>query len=502
MTLVALGGIAKRFGVVQALKSVSLDLPAGRITALVGENGAGKSTLMRILEGEHAPDQGTIAVDGRPAVFASAREAHEAGIRVVHQEPEIIPELSVAENVFIGDLRARGAVFVDWADLRARAAAMLARFGLERALDPAAPCRHLGPAQRQLIEIMRALRPGVRLLCLDEPTSSLTEEESQRLFAIVRALRAEGVGIVYISHRLREVMDLADRVAVLRDGELVAVRDAAEVDEAAMIRLMVGRELGDLFDHRPHSRAEVALELRSVTTARVRDCSLTVRAGEIVGLGGLVGAGRSELARAAFGMDPLLAGEVRVFGRPLALRAPADAILAGIGLVPEDRKQEALLLLRSVRDNISLCVPDKISRLGFFDRGAESRLVSALTRRLGVRTPSIEQEVRKLSGGNQQKVVLARWLALRPTVLIVDEPTRGIDVGAKLEIYRLIEELAAAGIAILVISSELTELLGLTDRIAVMRGGAIVGELPAAGATEEAILALAMGQPATQKAAA
>ena len=319
---------------------------------------------------------------------------------------------------------------------------------------------------------------------------------------MIRALRADGVGIVYISHRLREVMDLADRVAVLRDGELVAVRDGAEVDEATMMRLMVGRDLGDLFGHRSRVRDEVALELRSVTTAKVRDCSLRVRAGEIVGLGGLVGAGRTELARAAFGIDRLRGGEIRVFGRSLALRAPADAILAGIGLVPEDRKQEALLLLRSVRDNVSLCVPQKVSRLGFFDRAAESRLVSALTRRLGVRTPSIEQEVRKLSGGNQQKVVFARWLAREPRILILDEPTRGIDVGAKLEIYRLIEELAEAGIAILVISSELTELLGLTDRIVVMRAGSIVGELPTATATEEAVLALAMGQPAPEKAAA
>ena len=379
---------------------------------------------------------------------------------------------------------------------------MLARFGLERALEPRAACHGLGPAQRQLIEIMRALRPGVRLLCLDEPTSSLTEDEAQRLFAMIRALRADGVGIVYISHRLREVMDLADRVAVLRDGELVAVRDGAEVDEATMMRLMVGRDLGDLFGHRSRVRDEVALELRAVTTAKVRDCSLRVRAGEIVGLAGLVGAGRTELARAAFGIDRLRGGEIRVFGRSQALRAPADAILAGIGLVPEDRKQEALLLLRSVRDNISLCVPQKVSRLGFFDRAAESRLVSALTRRLGVRTPSIEQEVRKLSGGNQQKVVFARWLAREPRILILDEPTRGIDVGAKLEIYRLIEELAEAGIAILVISSELTELLGLTDRIVVMRAGSIVGELPTATATEEAVLALAMGQPAPEKAAA
>ncbi|MFO1070985.1 MAG: sugar ABC transporter ATP-binding protein [Geminicoccaceae bacterium] len=502
MTLVAVRDVAKRFGVVQALKGVSLDLPAACVTALVGENGAGKSTLLRILEGEHRPDSGAVLVEGRELRLASARDAHEAGIRVVHQEPEIIPELSVAENVYIGDLRARGGLFVDWQDLAARCRAMLARFGLEGALDPSAPCRGLGPAQRQLIEIMRGLRPGVRLLCLDEPTSSLTEEEAQRLFGIVRALRAEGTGVVYISHRLREVRDLADRVAVLRDGELVGVHDAADVDEALMVRLMVGRDLGDLFAHQPRARDEVVLEARGVTTARVRDCSLAIRAGEVVGLGGLVGAGRSELARALFGADRLTAGEVRMHGRRLDLKAPGDAIMAGIGLVPEDRKQEALLLLRSVRDNISLCVPDKVSRLGFFDRAAESRLVGALSARLSVKTPSIDQEVRKLSGGNQQKVVFARWLAREPRLLILDEPTRGIDVGAKLEIYRLIEELAAAGIAILVISSELPELLGLTDRILVMRGGAIAGEVRTAATGEAEVLALAMGEHHSQRSAA
>jgi len=493
VTLVAVRGIAKWFGVVQALKGVSLDLPPASVTALVGENGAGKSTLLRILEGEHAPDAGTILVDGREVRFASAREAHEAGIRVVHQEPEIIPGLSVAENVFIGDLRSRLGL-VDWSELLGRARLMLARFGLEGAIDPRAPCRGLGPAQRQLIEIMRGLRPGVRLLCLDEPTSSLTEEEAHRLFGIVRALRAEGVGVVYISHRLREVGAIADRVAILRDGELVAVEPAAGLDEARMVRLMVGRDLGDLFGHRGRGRPEVALELRDVTTAKVRGCSLTLRAGEVLGLGGLVGAGRSELARAIFGVDRLLAGEVLVRGRPVRLRAPADAILAGIGLVPEDRRQEALLLLRSVRDNVSLCVPERVSRAGFLDRRSEGRLVRQLVGRLAVKTPTIEQEVRKLSGGNQQKVVFARWLAREPRVLVLDEPTRGIDVGAKLEIYRLIEELAASGIAILVISSEMPELLGLTDRIAVMREGRIVGELPTPSATEEALLALAMGQ--------
>lgn len=499
--LLRIEGIAKAFGVVRALRGVTFDVAAGAVTALVGENGAGKSTLLRVLEGEHVPDAGRLVLDGREVRFADARAAHAAGIRVVHQEPEIIPALSVAENIFLGDIKSRIGGLVDWVELLARARELLGRFGLEAAVDPRAPCRGLGPAQRQLIEIMRGLRPGVRLLCLDEPTSSLTAEEAQLLFAILRQLRAAGTAVVYISHRLREVVELADRIVVLRDGELVTARPADELDEAEIMRLMVGRPLGDLFDHRCRVRDGVVLEARRVTTAKVRDCSVVLHEGEIVGLGGLVGAGRSELARALFGADRLTAGEIRIDGAPVRFRAPGDAIRAGIGLVPEDRKQEALLLLRSIRDNISLCVPEKVSRLGFLNRAAERRLVSGLVQRLAVRTPGIDQEVRKLSGGNQQKVVFARWLARGPRVLILDEPTRGIDVGAKAEIYRLIEDLAAAGIALLLISSELPELLGLADRILVMRAGRIVGEVPRAAMSEAAVLELAMGHGAERAAA-
>ncbi len=490
--LCRLSGISKSFGVVQALDDVSLDIEAGLVTALVGENGAGKSTLLRILEGEHQPDAGSIEIDGRRVTFGSAREAHLHGIRVVHQEPEIIPELSVAENIYLGELDSRAGLLLDKKALFARADRLLDRFGVRTVLSPDQPCRGLGPALRQLIEIMRALRPGLRLLCLDEPTSSLTEDEAGRLFGLVRTFRTDGVGVVYISHRLPEVIDLADRIAVLRDGKLVALEERGAASEADIVRLMVGRDLGDLFRRERRPRGAPVLEAEGVTTRKVTDCSLTVHAGEVVGLAGLVGAGRSELAKAIFGDDRLLAGMVKMDGRPLTLRGPGDAIVAGMGLVPEDRKHEALLLMRSIRDNVALSIPDKVSRAGFVDQAAERGIVEQMIAKLRIKTPGAWQEAGKLSGGNQQKVVFARWLAREPRLLILDEPTRGIDVGAKLEIYRLIEDLARAGMAILLISSELPEILGLTDRLLVMRGGRIMGELVTAEASEEAILDLAM----------
>jgi L-arabinose transport system ATP-binding protein len=494
--LVCIDSIKKCFGVVQALGGVSLDIFAGEVLALIGENGAGKSTLMRILEGEHQPDDGRVLIDGAPAPLASPRVAHGLGLRLIHQEPEIIPELTVAENIFVGDFRARAGVFLDQADLARRTRDLLAEFGVAGVLVPEQRCRGLGPAQRQLIEIMRALRPGVRLLAFDEPTSSLTEDEAGRLFAMIRRLRARGVAIVYISHRLREVLLLADRIAVLRDGLLVTVAHAGEIDEDGMVRAMVGRPVTDLF--RPHRRTPGAprLQLESLSSAHVENVSLTLHAGEVLGLGGLVGAGRTELARAIIGIDPLTAGRILVDGTPRAIASPREAIAAGIGLVPEDRKQEGLLLLQSVRHNASLVVPDKVSSHGIYNRAKETVLVSGFVERLRIRTPGIEQLVAKLSGGNQQKVVFARWLAREPKILILDEPTRGIDVGAKAEIYRLIEDLAEDGMSILLISSEMTELRGLADRILVMHGGRIVGEVQGAAATEEAVLDLAMGHAA------
>ncbi len=486
--------VSKAFGPVQALRGVSLDFTPGEVLALVGENGAGKSTLMRILEGEHQPDTGTVTRDRAPVMLTGAADAHAFGIRIIHQEPETVAELTVAENVFLGDFKQTGGLFVDWRDLEQRTLELARQFGVEDELNPRRQCRHLGPAQRQLIEIMRALKSGVQLLALDEPTSSLTEDEAQRLFAVIRRMREEGVAVIYISHRLHEIMPLADKVAVLRDGALIDVRSIGDVDEREIAQLMVGRPVESFYQTGDRAHGDVVLDVRGLSTDHVHDCSLAVRAGEVVGLGGLMGAGRTELAKGIFGFDRLRGGEVRVNDVPVRLRSPADAILAGIGFAPEDRKHEALLMMRGVRENISLCVPDKISISGFIRRAAENVIAARMVDRMQVKTPSLGQLVSKLSGGNQQKVVLGRWLARQPKVLILDEPTRGIDVGAKAEIYRLIEELAEGGMAILMISSEMPELLGVTDRILVMRDRTVAGELETDGATEDDILRLAMGE--------
>jgi L-arabinose transport system ATP-binding protein len=493
--------VSKRFGVVQALSDVTLPVRAGEILALVGENGAGKSTLTRIMEGVHQPDTGEVVIDGAPVRLRAPADAHAAGIRVIHQEPDIFPDLSVAENLFVGDLRRVAGIFLDRADLAARTRALLARFGLEHTLSPWTLAGALGAAHRQLLEIMRALRAGVRLLALDEPTSSLTDAEAQLLFSVIRQLRSEGVALIYISHRMPEIRALADRVAILRDGRLVACRPVAELSEADIVQLMVGRPVSALFDRPMTPIGKVVLETRGLTTARVRDVNLAIRAGEVVGLGGLMGAGRSELALAIFGQDRLTSGSVLVDGAEIRLRSPADAIAAGIGLAPEERKSQALLLMRSVAENVTLCVPDRISRFGFLRRAAELLVASEQVERMRVKTPSLDQLVSNLSGGNQQKVVLGRWLARAPRVLILDEPTRGIDVGAKAEIYRLIAQVAAEGVAILIISSELPELIGLSDRILVMAAGRIVGEVPRDEATEQRVLHLAMRENLSQEAA-
>jgi L-arabinose transport system ATP-binding protein len=497
--IIELRGVGKRFGVVQALADISLSINAGEVLALVGENGAGKSTLTRIIEGVHRPDAGEVLVDGAAVRLRAPAAAHAAGVRVIHQEPDIFPDLSVAENLFVGDLHRIGGIFLDRADLTARTRALLASFALEQDLSPWTRAGALGPAHRQLLEIMRALRTGVRLLALDEPTSSLTDEEAQRLFGVVRQLRAEGVAVVYISHRMPEIRLLADRVAILRDGRLVTCRLASELTEAQTVQLMVGRPVASLFDGRRSTQGPVVLEARGVTTAKISDINFCIRAGEVVGLGGLIGAGRSELAYALFGHDRLKAGAVLVRGAEVRLRSPADAIAAGIGLAPEERKSQALLLMRSVAENISLCVPDRVSRFGFLSRPAENAVASQQAGRMRIKASGLDQLVASLSGGNQQKVVLGRWLARAPRVLILDEPTRGIDVGAKAEIYRLIAQLSAEGVAILVISSELPELIGLSDRILVMAGGRIVGEALRGEATEQGLLHLAMRENLSQE---
>ncbi|MFB7620955.1 sugar ABC transporter ATP-binding protein [Kitasatospora sp. NPDC056181] len=489
---VAVEGVTKRFGAVQALSGVSLDFPAGQVTALMGENGAGKSTLLKILTGDHQPTEGRILTDGRPVSFGSPAEARAAGIRIIPQEPEIIPHVSVAENVYAGALPRTAGRRLDRAGLRRRITADLERLGFDKVLDPDLLGSELTPAQRQLVEILRALTGEAKVIAFDEPTSSLSESEVDALFALIRRLRQDGVAVIYVSHRMKEIFQLADRIAVLRDGAVAGVLEATDTDEGEVVRLMVGRDLSTLFVRQDVTTDRVVLDVRSLTTDHVRDIDLQVRAGEVVALAGLIGAGRSELALALAGDHPVRSGTITLDGRPLRPGRPRAAIAAGIGLAPEERKAQALFLHRSIRDNTSLVVLDRLRRLRFVNRRRERALAQEFTDRLRVRTPSVEHEVRKLSGGNQQKVVLARWLARRPKLLILDEPTRGIDIGAKSEIYQIIADLAREGTALLVISSELPEVLGLADRVVVMQNGRITGELTRAAANEETILQLAM----------
>ncbi|MFF4647106.1 sugar ABC transporter ATP-binding protein [Streptomyces sp. NPDC001389] len=485
-------GITKRFGTVQALSDVTVEFPSGKVTALMGENGAGKSTLLRILTGDHRPTEGHVLLDGQRVDPRSPAEARVVGIRIIPQEPEIIPHVSVAENIYAGSLPRAAGRRLDRTELRRRVTEDLERLGFTDVLTPDLLGSQLTPAQRQLVEIMRALTGEARVIAFDEPTSSLSEHEVDRLFALIERLRDQGIAIVYVSHRMQEIFRLADRIAVLRDGTLVTVEQANRISEDALVRVMVGRDLSTMFTRHTVATDRTVLDVRNVTTDHVRGVDLRVRAGEVVGLAGLIGAGRSELALALAGDLPIRGGSVTLEGRPLPSGNPGAVIRAGLVLAPEERKAQALFLHRSIRDNTSIAVLERLRRFRFVRRGAEHALVQEYTTRLRVRTPSIEHEVRKLSGGNQQKVVLARWLARRPKVLILDEPTRGIDVGAKAEIYQIIAGLAEEGVAVLVISSELPEILGLSDRIVVMQNGRVTGELGREDATEEAVLQLAM----------
>jgi len=484
-------GVSKHFAGVQALSNVGLTARAGEVLALMGENGAGKSTLLKILSGAYAPEAGRIQIDGKPVTIASPADAHRLGVRVVAQEPEIIPYVSVAENVYAGALPRRGRL-IDRAALRAKVAADIERSGFSGMIDPDQLGNSLSPAQRQLVEILRALSGTVRVIAFDEPTSSLSDHEAETLFALIRRLTATGIAVIYVSHRMKEILHIATRVLVLRDGQVVGERLAEETDEKELVRMMVGRDLSALFQRSARSPGRTILSVENVSSADVRDISFEVRAGEVVVLAGLVGAGRTELARAVIGDVPLTAGKIRVDGRALQLRSPRDAVRAGLCLAPEERKAQALLMKRSVRENISLAVLQRLSFWHVVNRREERQLAERYLRELHIRTPSIEQEVAMLSGGNQQKTVLARWLARDSKLLILDEPTRGVDVAAKAEIYAIIDRLAARGVAVLVVSSELPEVLGLADRIVVMKGGRVSGTIERADATEEKILSLAI----------
>ena len=495
--LLRLEGITKRFPGVMALRGVTLDVRAGEVHGLLGENGAGKSTLLKIVSGAQRPDEGRILWRGTPVALASPHAAQRLGIVTIYQEFTLVPALTVAENVFIGREPVRAGL-VDWPRLKRDAAAIIRRIGL--ALDPMTPVRDLSVAEQQMVEIARALSMESRLIIMDEPTSALSQAEVGRLLGIMEALRRDGIGVVFVTHRLDEARRICDRVTVLRDGQLVATRQAAETALDDIIRAMVGRSAEQLY-RRPqarHAPGEVRLAARNLTTARVgqrgtalQGVSIQVRAGEILGIAGLVGAGRTEFARAVFGADGLLSGTVEVDGRPVRLRSPRDAIRAGIGLMPEDRKQQALFLAQAVRRNFSIAALAQFLSLGLFVReGAEAQALDGYRRALNIRMSGAEQAVVNLSGGNQQKVVLARWLALKPRVLIVDEPTRGVDVAAKAEVHELLDGLARQGVAVIAISSELPEVLAISDRIVTMREGRVTGELPAAEATQEQLMTL------------
>ncbi|MFM7556713.1 MAG: sugar ABC transporter ATP-binding protein [Verrucomicrobiota bacterium] len=494
--------LTKSFPGVRALKGVSLTVGRGEVVAVIGENGAGKSTLMKILAGVQTADTGEIRIDGEPAPLASVEEALGRGIALIHQELNLAQNLDVAANLFLGREPRRWGL-IDKARLHREAGQFLRAVGLDVAPDTRVGSLAIG--QQQLVEIAKALSTQARVLIMDEPTSSLSAGEAENLFRVIQDLRSRGVSLVYISHRLGEVTRLADRVVVLRDGENSGELARHEISHASMVRLMVGRDLSQFYPHQPHVRPETVLEVDGLRTPAHPSHSLAfqVRAGERVGLAGLVGAGRTEVLLALFGVQPPVGGAVRIGGQPLQPTSPTEAIAAGLALVPEDRKREGVVLAMPVRENISLASLRQDQRHGFRDAAREESLSAEMIQSLRIKTPGDRQVVQFLSGGNQQKVVIGKWLALQPKVLLLDEPTRGIDIGAKQEIYRLMEELAAQGVAILFASSEMEEILGMSDRVLVMHEGRITGELARHELSEEAIMHLATGtaSPATNDSA-
>jgi ABC-type sugar transport system ATPase subunit len=490
-----LRGVRKRYDATLALRDVDLEVDAGEVHALAGENGAGKSTLIKILAGAVRRDEGTIALDGTPVELQTPLAARAAGIRVVYQELSLVPTVSVTENVLLGQMPAgaRG-MWIDWTDAHRRAAEAIASMGFE-VPDVRRRVGTLPLSQRQMIEIAKALLARPRILILDEPSAVLSTRDLERLFAAIRSLRQSGGTVIYVSHRLDEVFAIADRITVLKDGARVGTLPASQVDQQGLVRMMVGRSLGEIFPaHRPPASPAPVLVVRGLGRRRAfRDVSLELSPGEIVGVSGLVGSGRSEMIRAIAGADRPEAGEMALAGRPYHPRSPAEGLRAGVAMLSEDRARDGLIPDMSLRDNLSLASFARISRWGILRRRVQLALVKEEVRELNVRAASVEDPVRRLSGGNQQKAMVGRWLLRGARVLLLDEPTRGVDVGAKAEIYRIVAGLAERGMAVLLVSSELPEVLGMSDRILVMRGGRIVARFQRGEATEERLLAAAAG---------
>jgi rhamnose transport system ATP-binding protein len=499
-SILELTNVSKSFPGVRALDGVHFDMRPGEVHALLGENGAGKSTLIKIVSGVHKPDTGEMKVDGRPVSFNNPREAQALGIATIYQELSLYPELTVAENIFMGHAPRGRFGALDWGTMAKRARELLASLNIHD-MDVGRKVGSMSVGNRQRVEIAKALSLNARILIMDEPTAALTEADVQRLFGIVRLLKERGVGIIYISHRLEEVFVLADRVTVLRDGQYVATKDVKDTTEDELISMMVGRTIENLFPKLETKVGAPVLEVSNLWRKPLtRGVSLMVRSGEIVGLAGLVGSGRSELAQVVFGMTPAESGDILINGQKVVIKHPGQAMKLGIAYVPEDRGTQGLVKQMCIRENVSLAILRSMVKGAFVDRKSEKGLATSTIETLRIRAYSPEQIVNKLSGGNQQKVVVGKWLASKPKLLIMDEPTRGVDVGAKAEIHRLISELAAQGLAILMISSELPEVLGMSDRVLVMREGKLVAEFSRAEATQEKVVTAMISDSSRQAA--
>ncbi len=492
--LLQLSQIKKSFLAVRALKGVSFSLQTGEVHALLGENGAGKSTLIKVITGAHQPDSGEIEVEGQRVHRLTPKAAHKLGIACIYQQPALFPDLSVAENIALTLEPPKTFRRVRWGERRTRAIDLLREVGA--AIDPDTEVRHLSMPEQQLVEIAKALGAGARILIMDEPTASLTQKEVELLLGVVRDLRSRGVGVIYISHRLEEIFQIADRVTVLRDGESIGTHPVGDMDEAGLIKLMVGREVALIYPPPEKPPGDVALSLNGLGchAAGVRDISFDVRSGEVFGLAGLVGAGRTELARMLFGITPADEGSIVLGGRSLQIRSPREAVECGIAYVPEDRRRHGVILPMTIAANTTMAVHPSLFPGGWLRFGREREVAEKYVADLAVKTPSIETLAGALSGGNQQKVAVARWLATNPKVLILDEPTQGVDVGAKSEIHRIVRHLAAQGLAVIMISSDLPEILGMSDRIGVMRAGRLAGILDGPSATAHSVMAAALGQ--------
>lgn len=484
--------ISKTFVTVRALRDVSFVANAGEVCAVVGENGAGKSTLLKILSGDLQPDKGSLFIDGEEKQFRSPQEAIASGISVIYQERQVMPYLTVAENIFMEDLPVKKNRLIDFKKLYTNTQKILDEFNLP--IKPTDRVRDLSVAYQQMVEIMKAYRRNSEIIAFDEPTSSLSEAEIDMLFKVIERLKEERKVILYVSHRLKEIFHISETVVVLKDGRFVTKLRTAETDEQQLVKHMIGRDLGDVFNtlNREKSIGKVILDVKGLTTDRISDVSFKLHRGEILGFAGLVGAGRTETMKAIFGADAVHSGEIWVEGKRVNIKSPADAIAEGIGFCSEDRIAEGIFRVRPVKENISVVILEQLVRNGFIDFKREARIAKDQVTALQIKTPSVMTKIIELSGGNQQKVLLARWLTSNPKILILDEPTRGIDVGAKAEIYRLIVDLANSGLGIIFISSELPEIIGLSDNIVVMREGRISGFLTREEATEEDILTLAM----------